>query len=209
VSRVANREEVRGRILEIARRLFFAEGFAAANLDDVAKRAGIAKGTIYRYFESKAELYVEVLAQNSDQFVERMRSVLDPSLEPPDQIRALGRFYLRHYSENPEYFRIFWALENQRLIGELPKGLVDEIVELWRRCLEILAQVIEQGVARGHFAPCDAWETANVLWIVANGIIQTEIDPRRRLLRGRPLEQTFADAVETLLRGMRRVDSRG
>ncbi len=203
MSRVANREEVRGRILEIARRLFFAEGFAAANLDDVARLAGIAKGTIYRYFESKAELYVEVLAQNSDLFVERLRAVVDPGLGPADQIRALGRFYLRHYSENPEYFRIFWALENQRLIGELPDGLVDQIVELWRRCLEILAQVIERGVGRGDFRPCDPWETANVLWIVANGIIQTEIDSRRRLLRRSPLPATFEHAVETLLRGMR------
>jgi TetR/AcrR family fatty acid metabolism transcriptional regulator len=203
---VANREEVRGRILEVARRVFFAEGFAAANLDEVARLTGIAKGTIYRYFESKAELYVEVLAQNSDQFVARMRSVLDPELGPAEQIRALGRFYLRHYSENPEYFRIFWALENQRLIGELPKGLVDQVVELWRRCLEVLAAVIERGVSTGRFRPCDPWETANVLWVVANGIIQTEFDPRRRVLRQAPLAKTFEDAVEILLRGLEPIE---
>jgi AcrR family transcriptional regulator len=202
VPRVATREEVRGRILEVARRLFFAQGFAAANLDDVAHQAGIAKGTIYRYFESKAELYVEVLAQNSDQFVERMQAVIDASLSPADQIRALGRFYLRHYSENPEYFRIFWALENQRLIGELPEALVREVTLLWRRCLEIVAGVIRRGVELGHFLPCDPWETANVLWVVANGIIQTEIDPRRRTLRQAPLARTFEDAVEILLRGL-------
>ena len=40
-------------------------GFVEANLDEVASRAGVAKGTLYRYFESKADLYVAVLAENS------------------------------------------------------------------------------------------------------------------------------------------------
>ncbi len=61
-------QESRRRILESAREIFFRDGFEAANLDDVALRAGLAKGTIYRHFESKAEIYVGVLAENGATF---------------------------------------------------------------------------------------------------------------------------------------------
>ena len=61
----------------------------AANLDDVAKGAGVAKGTLYRYFENKAELYVAVLASNGEQFERKLRDAgRDESLAAPDRIPA-------------------------------------------------------------------------------------------------------------------------
>jgi hypothetical protein len=90
--------------------------------------------------------------------------------------------------KNREYFQIFWALDNQQLIGELPPGVVDEVTKLWENCLRILADVIDAGVKAGDFAPADPWEVANILWTVANGLIQTEhVAPRRQLPpRARP-----------------------
>ena len=199
----ARAQESRKRILESAREIFFRDGFEAANLDEVAQRAGVAKGTIYRHFESKAELYVAVLAENADVFVDRLRQTIDPSLPADAQIRRTGFFYFKHYTENREYFRIFWALENQRLIGELPNALVRTVTDVWKRCLRILADVIESGVQEGIFLPCDPWEIANIFWIVANGLIQSDEDPERRALRGKPIEQVFADALDLLIRGLR------
>jgi len=182
--------------------VFFESGFEAANLDEVARGAGLAKGTIYRYFDSKAELYVEVLVRNADAFVARMQHTIDPKLAPAEQIRRIGSFYVRHYSENPEYFQIFWALENQRLIGGLPDALVQAVTDLWKSCLELVAEQIRSGIAEGSLRPCDAWETANILWILANGVIRTEADPKLRELRGRELPRVFEDAVDLMLAGL-------
>jgi AcrR family transcriptional regulator len=197
------RDETRRRVLDAARDVFFEVGFADANLDEVAERAGVAKGTLYRYFESKADLYVAVLARNADLFVERMRATIDPTLSAEDQIRATGLFYFRHYDAHRDYFRIFWALENQRLLGDVDEKAVQHVITVWRQCLEILAGEIERGVKEGVFAPCDPWEVANLLWIVGNGVIQSDLDPERARLRDRDLEQVFRDAVELLLRGLR------
>jgi AcrR family transcriptional regulator len=204
VAQVAKREVSRRRILESARKIFFRDGFAAANLDEVATEAGVAKGTIYRYFESKAELYVAVLAQNAEVFVKRMESTIDAGLGAEEQIRQIGLFYFNHYSENREYFRIFWALENQRLIGELPESLVRSVTDVWHRCLQILAAQIERGVAEGAFRTRDPWSVANIFWIVVNGLIQTEEYPARRELRGRDLEQVFENTMDLLIGGLLR-----
>ena len=201
--REERKAESRRRILESARDVFFRDGFMEANLDEVAQKAGVAKGTLYRYFDSKAELYVAVLADNAEIFEQRMREVVDTAeCPPPELIRRLGRFYFAHWMRNPDYFQIFWAIENQSVIGELPDGVTAEVTRLWEKCVGMLAEVIQRGVAEGDFAPCDAWEVADILWTLTNGLIQTQASGARRKLRRRPLEDTFTDAVELVLRGL-------
>jgi AcrR family transcriptional regulator len=193
----------RQKILDAARQVFFRDGFVAANLDEVAAIAGVAKGTLYRYFENKAELYVAVLATNGEQFERKLRDAgRDESIPAPDRIRRIARFYLEHWTRNREYFQIFWALENQAVIGELPPGVVEEVTRLWENCLRILADVIERGAKEGTFARCDAWEVANILWTVANGLLQAEHVVTRRELRRRKLDRVFEDTVELFLRGL-------
>jgi AcrR family transcriptional regulator len=182
--------------------VFFRDGFVAANLDDVAERARVAKGTLYRYFENKGELYVAVLAQSGEIFERKLLATLDPALDPPAQLRRTARFYFDHYVGNREYFQIFWAIENESVIGQLPTAVVDEVARLWESCVDAVAGVVAKGVASGHFAECDPWEVANVLWTLANGLIQTETSATRRRLRRRGLAETFDDAVEIVLRGI-------
>jgi AcrR family transcriptional regulator len=201
--RAEKRAAPRRRIIDAAREVFFRDGFMEANLDEVARLAGVAKGTLYRYFDSKAELYVAVLAHNGEIFEQKMRdSVADTAAAPPDLIREMGRFYFDHWMQNPEYFQIFWAIENQSVIGELPPGVIDEVTRLWEKCVELLARIIQRGIDAGSFRPCDAWEVADILWTVANGLIQTESSEARRRLRRRGLDATFTDAVELVLQGL-------
>ena len=201
--REEKKAESRRRILESARDVFFRDGFMEANLDEVAEKAGVAKGTLYRYFDSKAELYVAVLAHNGAIFEQKMQDTVDEALEAPEQVRRTARFYFDHYVGNRDYFQIFWAIENQPVIGELPQTVVDEVARLWERCLAILAGTIERGVREGSFRECDAWEVANLLWTVANGLIQSERSITRRQLRRAQLDTAFYDAVELILRGLR------
>ena len=201
--RVQKKVQSRRRILDAARDIFFCDGFMNANLDDVAQRAGVAKGTLYRYFDNKADLYVAVLAEDGEIFAKKMREcVAAPDLDPPDLIRRVGRFYFEHWTTNREYFQIFWALENQSVIGELPGGVVDEVTKLWEQCVQIVAELVQRGVAEGCFRACDPWEVADILWTLANGVIQAETSPAHRRLRRRSLDLTFTDAVDLVLEGL-------
>ena len=202
VGREQKKARFRQRILEAAREVFFRDGFMTANLDEVAQLAGVAKGTLYRYFDNKGELYVAVLSHNGEIFERKMREASEAGDDPVDRVRRLGRFYFEHWARNREYFDIFWAIENQAVIGELPPGVVEEVARLWENCLRILADVIEGGVKQGLFVPCDAWEVANILWTVANGLIQTEHVATHRQLRARRLDRVFQDSVELFLRGL-------
>ncbi len=200
--RAKKKAAVRRRILESAKGVFFRDGFMEANLDEVAKRAGVAKGTLYRYFENKAQLYVAVLSHRGKVFEEKLKGAVDPEAPPIEALWDASRFYLQHYVTNREYFQIFWAIENQSVIGELPSQVVDEVTRLWEQSLGTLAGIIERGVKEGVFAPCDAWEVASILWTLANAVIRTESSPAHRGLRLHSLESFFEDAIGLMIRGM-------
>ena len=202
------KEEVRRRILEAAKKIFFRDGFMEAKLDEVAELAGVAKGTLYRYFENKAQIYVAVLSHNGRTFEKKLRKALDPQAAPIEALCQVSRFYRQHYVENPAYFQIFWAIENQDVIGELPPEVVKEVIRLWERSLDTLAGIIERGVQSGEFVPCDPWEVATILWTLANAVIRTEQSPAHRRLRRRVLEPFFDDAISLTLRGLTRAPLR-
>jgi AcrR family transcriptional regulator len=201
MSRDQKKAESRRRILEAARDVFFRDGFMRANLDEMAEKAGVAKGTLYRYFESKADLYVAVLALNAEIFDERMRehAVGETALE---RLRHLARFYFNHWMEYPDYFQIFWAIDNESVIGDLPKEVVEEISTLWDSSLQVVNKVLEQGVKDGEFVQCDTWEIAHILWSITNSLIESDNTRARRQLRRRPLEPLYSHAVDTVLRGI-------
>jgi len=192
----------RRRILESARDVFFRDGFMAANLDEVAERAGVAKGTLYRYFESKADLYVAVLVDNGVAFTERMKEVVSEDTSPMEQLGRLSDFYYDYWTRHPEYFQIFWAIDNQPVIGDLPESAVTEVARLWESSLRVLDQVIARAVKAGDLVDCDTWEVANILWTTANALIQSEATSARRALRRMPLERVFKDAIQLILKGL-------
>ncbi len=200
--REEKKAEVRRRILEASKEIFFRDGFMDANLDEIAELAGVAKGTLYRYFDNKAQIYLAVLSRNAKRFEKKLQGALDPQATPVDALIGVSRFYFQHYVENPDYFQIFWAIENQAVIGELPREVVDEVTRLWEKSLGVLAGIIERGIKEGVFAPCDAWEVASILWTLANAIIRADHSPAHRSLRRSALDTFFDDAIALVVHGL-------
>ena len=200
--RETKKAQARRRILESARDVFFRDGFMAANLDEVADKAGVAKGTLYRYFESKADLYVAVLADNGRVFTDKMREAAGSWGSVIARLKSLSSFYLEHWTRHNDYFQIFWAVDNQPVIGDLPSSVVDEVTRLWEESLTILNELLEKGVESGELRQCDTWEVANIQWTLANALIQSESTLARRKLRRSTLEQSYGDAIGLILRGL-------
>src|ERR1700730_7495747 len=68
-----------GEVLQAARRIFARLGYSATNVEDIAREAGMAKGTIYLYFKSKEEVFAAMLARDfeclTDKTIEGMSAV--------------------------------------------------------------------------------------------------------------------------------------
>jgi len=74
---MASREEKQTEILKAAIRVFSEHGFDGAKMEYIAKEAGIGKGTVYEYFESKEQLFVEILKFSVEQFRLGLKESMD------------------------------------------------------------------------------------------------------------------------------------
>jgi AcrR family transcriptional regulator len=84
----------RKQILDGARAVFLNDGFDGASMSDIARGAGVSKGTLYVYFESKEQLFEALIREDRKQQAERMV----PAVEPRDAREFLG-FYGRRLIE--------------------------------------------------------------------------------------------------------------
>jgi len=173
-----------------------------ANLDEMAEKAGVAKGTLYRYFESKADLYVAVLTNNHEIFHDLMAEAGRQGETALNRIRSIAKFYFDHWIENPDYFQIFWAIDNESVIGDLPRDVIEKIADFWEMNLNVTHGALVSGVESGEFVECDTWEIATILWSVANGLIESDNTRARRQIRRRPLEPLYMHAVDVIIRGI-------
>jgi AcrR family transcriptional regulator len=148
-------------ILNAALELFVKQGFAATRLDDVARRAGVTKGTIYLYFDSKQSLFRGIVESVLLPALQELEREVAEFAGPTD---ALIRRLVRHW----------WAVVSQQPLAGIPKLMVSEaanfpefarffVERVVRRARGLFAQVIERGMARGEIRKVDPALAARVL----------------------------------------------
>lgn len=138
----------RTRILKAARDLVADGGWSAAQVDHVAAKAGVATGTVYRYWSSKAELCAEIVAAVSAREVGIVKAIADGDGSPLEKLAAAIRTFAGR------------ALRGRRLAYALIAEPVDPEVEAVRLdyraqlalCLE---RILREGIMRGAFPRLD------------------------------------------------------
>lgn len=140
--RAARREAYRLAILEAARSLFEAQGFRAITMADIAKAAGVAKGTLYNYFDSKEEVFAALAERGRTEFLTELDAMMGDKIGWDRLDAAVHHtlsFFARHSSMMHVYFEATGgatesAADPRAGVGQ--KAFVDRFVE----CLEHLSR---------------------------------------------------------------------
>lgn len=95
-------------VLEGAREVFMADGFEGASVDDIVRRAGVSKATLYSYFPDKRLLFMEVANQECARQSQAAIDNIDMSLPPRAVLGQAGRHFLRFLTSKfgQQVFRI-------------------------------------------------------------------------------------------------------
>ena len=176
-------------ILDGARDVFLRLGFDGASMGDIAKASGVSKGTLYVYFENKAELFSALIAE------ERKRAKkefgLDPNQgDPTEALRAYGRNLVGHISRerNIQSVRTVVAIAEK-----FPKVGLDWYRDGPQRGLERLRAYIEAQAATGRFVVDDSMMAARQLQsLFYSGIINEMLYG----VRGQPDEAEIGRVVD-------------
>ncbi|GAA4003185.1 TetR/AcrR family transcriptional regulator [Allokutzneria multivorans] len=161
----------RARLVEAARELFAEVGADAAAMNDVARRAGVGPGTLWRHFPNKEALLAEVVGQSLDGLAELAAELL--RTEPEGFLRRWVDALVAHITRNRGLAASFMRAAEH---GEGPLGTRCHAVEL--AAAELLARAQELGEAR---ADLTAAELIRLATAVAWTSEATEGDPVRML----------------------------
>jgi TetR/AcrR family transcriptional regulator len=178
-------------LLRAAEKLFRKRPMAEVTVEEIAATAGVAVGSVYNHFGSKAGLHAALIERALDTDRHHMDLAYVPGRSPVEQLYAAADEYLAFYLANPEYFRMlaFPADPGSYPAGrDLAERLAESVNEQNARMVEAIRLGIEAGVIR----EVDPEDMATVLWAAWNGIIslgwrpdtlQRDDDELRRLLR--------------------------
>lgn len=148
------RKEARpGELLAAALQLFVEKGFAATRAEEVARRAGVSKGTLFLYFSSKEELFKAVVRENiSGQFPEwNARFEAHPG-STPDLVRLLLTQWWETVGQNPASGLIKLIMSEASNFPELASFYEQEVIQ--PGC-QLIQRILQRGIDRGEFAPID------------------------------------------------------
>lgn len=183
----------RDRLLTAARELTEEGGYGTASVLAIAERAGVAAGTLYRHFPSKAELFAELFRTVCEGEVRAMQAVGASDDEPGSHVdrleRVLGTFAERAL-RNP---RLAWAL-----IAEPVDPLVDaERLAYRAHYARLLAAGLREAIAAGEVPEQDVELTAAAL---VGGVGEALVGPLSPVGGSRPAPDELVRAIRVFTR---------
>ncbi len=157
------RKEARpAEIVDAALSLFVERGFSATRLDDVAERAGVSKGTVYLYFDSKEALLAEAVGRNIGPLLaEFSQAIGDPGISASSLIERFVRRWWQVLSASPMQGVPKLMMSESGNFPELARHFVVNFIA--RMQDGVLATVLRKGVASGEFAAMDVEYAVRVL----------------------------------------------
>jgi len=142
------RTDKRSLITEAAIEVFAEKGFHQARVSDVARRAGVADGTIYLYFKNKEDLLLSIFEEKMDELLAQLGDILEGVDDPVARIRKFAQFHFEQVRTNrsaAEVLQVELRLSNKFLKEYRPE-------KLWAY-LGVFGQIVRDGQERGLFRP--------------------------------------------------------
>ena len=146
-------------ILDVSLKLFLEQGEDSVTVEMIADAVGIGKGTIYKHFKSKAEIYLRLMLN-----YERELNELFQSDSVSSDKEALSRAYFSFRMRDPQRYRLFDRLEEKVLKGHQVPEMVEQLHTIRASNFERLTRLIEGRIDEGkledvppYFHYCAAW----------------------------------------------------
>lgn len=152
-------------IIQAAQRRFAHFGLEKATMDEIATDVGLGKASLYYYFPTKESLFKAVIAHEQEQFVERLKPIVESSLSSLEKLTAYAE-------QRAVYFQGFVNLNNLNLRSFFDaKPLFGDLFrELGHEDLRMLTEIINEGVERGEFTFPAEMQSAELLLHVLQGL---------------------------------------
>lgn len=146
-------------ILEAANRVVAAKGYMRATVEDIAHEAGVAKGTVYLYFEDKPAILVGLAESVLDRAVQMVREAAGWLMPPRERLRRLFLGWTGFITDHPGMMP-FASPEVATVASRELEAFKLAIKPKMRELIDALVDIIRPGIASGDLRPMDPYMAA-------------------------------------------------
>lgn len=190
-------DDTRETIVAAADRLFPRFGYQKTTVDDIAREAGIGKGTIYLHFKSKEEVAFACLDRMKDRLMDSLRAVLRRCASPEERVRhmLLTRVLFRFDAAQG------WFGAMDELYAVLRPELLERREIYHEREAEVIAEALVEGRVLGVFDVEDAMVAARSLVLATDALLPYSLSARQ-LGERNEIEAKANGIADILLHGL-------
>lgn len=159
-------EKRKHQITSAAMKVFSQKGFSNATTDDIIKEAGIGKGTIYRYFRNKEELFLNVVFEGFDKLRQNMMRETDKIDDPLQRIETAVRTYLSFFEKNAAFIDIIVHQQS-----EFKKKVTGRYFEHFYGSFDRVRNTFREGVQKNLVKDINIDDSIWILTSTLNGLV--------------------------------------
>ncbi|MCX8160951.1 MAG: TetR/AcrR family transcriptional regulator [Candidatus Saccharicenans sp.] len=197
-------------MLLAAERVILRRGFRSATMDEIAREANFSKATLYKYFDNKGQILLEIILQYIDEIKERLKEIQQSALSPDEKLKQMilsvldiqtrkeniSRLFVQDKSLRDFIHRIFTpaSKEDNREFQQTLKIFKTKRDEIYQSG----SKVLTEGMNRGMFVAADPEKLLRYVWALIEGLIHTRYWQEEKISPEQETEQIF----EFLMKGI-------
>jgi AcrR family transcriptional regulator len=158
-------------ILEAARRVIGEVGFADASIDRIAEAAGVARSTLYVYFDGKEDVLNQCIAQLRLGLGERVRRAVEEASGTEDRLAAFLAAHFEYVGSVREFFRAVMAVRGVDPFFSAPGSGPPELDTLRAESQAVVEDILKDAVAAGEIEADDRTAARDLLAVLVNGAL--------------------------------------
>jgi len=149
----------RYRIMRAAAKMFARKGFYRAKMEEIAQEADVGKGTVYEYFSSKEQLFIEMFKTGKDLYLGVLTSQLENKAEVYEKLKNIAYLHLTFINEHKDI-----AMIMMQEFLQLGKEMHQAVFLAHKEEIKVLDEIFIQGVREGYFRSIDTSLTAHIFY---------------------------------------------
>ncbi len=173
-------------------------------VDLIAAKAEVSKGSIYLYFDSKEEIYTQILISANIERHKEIESFAKREGSASDILREFSRDYVKFFFENKELFRILMTFMLHADNMNLTEEQNTQLIHTTNENIRMISEIIRKGVESGEFSSeIDIRQIQNAVWGLLNGVISLYIYTGSPDKRAERIHTTVQDSLSVIIKGIK------
>lgn len=194
------KEQRRQQILDAARSLLFKKGLHAISVNQIARKAEIAVGTIYFYFRSKEDIFAMLQEEGLTLLLQAVRRAFEEGSDACERLHNIAQAYLNFSREHKNYFDVINYFLSAADVIFTPE-IKQQIDQHGNRILLVVQEALQEGVDQGQFGTIDVRRQALLFWVILHGLVPFR-KMQATLIADDSLAALYRFAVDSFINGL-------